>query len=633
MCGIVGKVNFDAEQPVDPCQIRQMAESLRHRGPDDEGVWTEANVGLGHRRLSIIDLSADGRNPMCNEDGSVWIVFNGEIYNFLEIRPKLEAAGHRFRSRTDTEVILHLYEECGPDCVKRLRGMFAFAIWDSRLRQLLLARDRLGVKPLFYSLTPRGLLFGSEIKAILGSSEIQPAPDLVSIHQFLLWQCIPSPRTGFREISKLPPASILTWQQGKDLRIQKYWVPDFSRQINASEQELTEEVREMVQKATELRLIADVPVGVFLSGGIDSACVLAAARRSVCGKIQTFSVAFGPKEFDESPYARRLAQHFETDHHELKVTPEAIQLLPKIAALFDEPFADSSAIPTYYLAEYTSRHVKVALSGDGGDEAFGGYQRYLALKGFELLSRFPGSHWLPAFRALLPDWPVGRSRQRYVRELLEIVNRPPREQYRAIFLAMMDSEAWRTLYTDSFRNALDHLDGGNFLYGWDESRAPDNLTRAMAADTLSYIPADLNVKVDICSMASSLEVRSPFLDHELVEFCARIPTRFKIHYAKQKCILKSAFAKELPSQILKRGKAGFAIPISEWFRNELRDFARDTLLSAENRLGEMFRVEKLKTMLDEHAAGKRNWHHQLWRLLILATWFHAHSATGQKRIA
>jgi asparagine synthase (glutamine-hydrolysing) len=361
--------------------------------------------------------------------------------------------------------------------------------------------------------------------------------------------------------------------------------------------------------------------------------VLAAARKRVPGKIQTFSVAFGPKEFDESPYARRLAQHFGTDHHELKVTPEAIQLLPRIAALFDEPFADSSAIPTYYLAEYTSRHVKVALSGDGGDEAFGGYQRYLALKGFELLSRFPGSHWLPAFRALLPDRPVGRSRQRYLRELLKIVNYPPREQYRAIFLAMMDSKAWRTLYSDSFRNALDPADGGNFLYGWDESRAPDNLARAMAADTLSYIPEDLNVKVDICSMASSLEVRSPFLDHELVEFCASIPTRFKIHYAKQKYILKSAFAKELPSQILKRGKAGFAIPISEWFRNELRDFARDTLLSAENRLGEMFRVEKLKMMLDEHVAGKRNWHHQLWRLLILATWFHAHSAPGQKRIA
>jgi asparagine synthase (glutamine-hydrolysing) len=623
MCGIVGKINFDSTEAVHCEQIERMAASVRHRGPDDNGVWVSGNVGLGHQRLSIIDLSRSGRNPMCNEDQTIWIVFNGEVYNFQQLRPSLEARGHQFKSRTDTEVVLHAYEEYGVECVRHFRGMFAFAIWDGRLRRLLLARDRLGVKPLFHTVTASGILFGSEIKAILAAGEVDGQPDPIAIHQFLMLQCIPSPRTAFEEIKKLPPASILVWQPGSAPRIEKYWTPDYSRPSHGNKHEVVRQARNIVQEATEIRLIADVPVGLFLSGGIDSACVLAAARKAISGKIQTFSVAFGHRDFDESRYARLLAKHFETDHHELEVTPDAVQALPQIAGLFDEPFADSSAIPTYYLCKYTSQHVKVALSGDGGDEAFGGYQRYLALKSLRALSRIPGSRFFSAVAPFVPQRTLGRSRQRYLHELLALVDRGPKEQYRAIFLAMMDEPRWAGLYNDSFRASINGADLGTFMLGWELPSVPDDLTRAMASDTLSYIPDDLNVKVDICSMAVSLEVRSPFLDHQVVEFCATIPSNLKIRGTKQKYILKEAFKDELPVEILKRGKMGFGVPIREWMRNELRDFVRDSLLSSHSRIGDFFQRDEIARILDEHIQGKRNWHTQLWYLLILENWLQA----------
>ncbi|HYM79476.1 MAG TPA: asparagine synthase (glutamine-hydrolyzing) [Candidatus Dormibacteraeota bacterium] len=632
MCGIVGKVNFDPEQPVDAHQVRRMTDSLRHRGPDDSGIWTNGNVGLGHRRLSIIDLSPNGRNPMCNEDETVWIVFNGEIYNFQELRPGLEAAGHGFKSRTDTEVILHLYEELGPMCVKELRGMFAFAIWDSRSRTLLLARDRMGVKPLHYSVTRSGLLFGSEIKALLAAGDIDAEPDLGSLHQFLLWQCIPSPRTGFREISKLPPASILTWQPGKDVSIQKYWVPDYSDPIPAAANEVAEQVRSLVQEATRLRLIADVPVGIFLSGGIDSACVLAAARKANAGKIQTFSVTFGHDDFDESKYARLLASHFETEHHEFHVTPKVMDLLPEMADLFDEPFADPAAIPTYYLSQLTREHVKVALGGDGGDEAFAGYQRYLALKVLGWLSRIPGAAMLGSLRALLPYSAGERSKRRYIKEILLLLDRTPVQQYRAMLLGMRDEEQWHSFYTDEFREALNGSAGApGFLQGWDLPSVPNDLAGATASDTLGYIPECLNVKVDIASMACGLEVRSPFLDHKLVEFSARIPSRLKIKGLRQKHILKHAFRKELPEVILKRGKAGFGMPLATWLRGELRGSTEETLLAHDSCIRGFLRPDQIRIMLSEHAAGKRNWHVQLWRLLVLENWLKANTARARTR--
>jgi asparagine synthase (glutamine-hydrolysing) len=633
MCGIVGKIHHDPGRPVDWSQIEQMAQSVGHRGPDDQGVWVEGNVGLGHRRLSIIDLSVNGRNPMCNEDGSTWIVFNGEVYNFQELRRELEGRGHRFKSRTDTEVVLHGYEEWGAECVQRFRGMFAFAIWNSETRELLLARDRLGVKPLFYSMTGNGLLFGSELKAILASGEVETTPDFGSIHQFLLWQCIPSPRTCFEQIKKLPPACVLRYREGAEPEVRRYWRPDYGQPFEADEEKLTEQVRRVVQEATERRLIADVPIGIFLSGGIDSACVLASARRAMAGPIDTFSVGFGSEAFDESSYARLLALHFDTRHHEIRITPDAIELLPRMASLFDEPFADSSAIPTYYLCKYTSEFVKVALSGDGGDEAFGGYQRYLALKGFRFLSRFPMSRWLPLLHPLFPHRAVGRSQQRYIRDLLGITTLDSREQYRAIFLGLMNEERWKPIYSQSFRELLNGTGAGTFLFGWDECSAPDDVTRAMAGDTLSYIPEDLNVKVDISSMACGLEVRSPFLDHSLVEFSARIPSSLKIRGLKQKYILKKAFRDELPTEILRRKKAGFAVPISEWFRKELKDYTRDVLLSPDAQIAEIFSTKKVQLILEEHASGARNWHAQIWPMLVLENWFQAQTSRVQCYVA
>lgn len=630
MCGIVGKINFASECAVDAGQIWRMAEAIRHRGPDDDGVWTGDGVGLGHRRLSIIDLSPSGRNPMCNEDGTVWIVFNGEIYNFLELRPRLEAAGHKFKSLTDTEVILHLYEEHGAACVEYLRGMFAFAIWDRRARQLLLARDRMGVKPLHYSVTASGLLFASEIKALLASGEISSAPDPAALHQFLLWQSVPSPATAFRAVRKLPPASTLTWRPGEEPQIRRYWDLDCSDPIKTEPGELSLQLKALVSESTRMRLVADVPVGIFLSGGLDSACVLAAARQENQDKLKTFSVTFGSKTFDESDYARLLARHFKTEHHEFHVTPKVLELLPEMAALFDEPFADVAAIPTYYLSRLTREHVTVALGGDGGDEALGGYQRYLALKVLGRLARVPGGKWLKQLRPLLPYASTERSRVRYLRELLGIVDRSPREQYRAVLVGMINEEQWKSLYSDGFRKSVGEADDQPFLAGWDDAHAPNDLARAMASDTLGYIPECLNVKVDICSMASGLEVRSPFLDHKLVEFCARIPTSLKIRGLNQKYLLKQAYKSDLPAEIVGRSKAGFSLPIADWFRGELRDLAHDTLLGPQSRIREWFDPVKIKMMLMEHATRKHNWHIQLWRLLVLEYWF---AQTGLARLS
>ena len=619
MCGIVGKLNFDRHQPVNPAQMREMSDSIRHRGPDDEGIWTSGRVGLAHRRLSIIDLSPAGRNPMCNEDGTVWIVFNGEIYNFQDLRKELIRKDHIFKSRTDTEVILHLYEEEGVDCVKRLAGMFAFALWDERAQKLLLARDRLGKKPLYYSVNDSRLLFGSEIKAVLHSGEVDTTPNLDGLHQFLVWQCIPSPHTAFSEINKLPPAALLVWEEGAGVQIKKYWCLDYGRTLKDEERGIAEEVKRLTAEATRVRLIADVPVGLFLSGGVDSACVLAAAREANSGPIKTFSVSFGEPEFDESRYARLLSKRFSTEHHEFRASPKIIDLVPRMAELFDEPFADPSAVPTYYLSKLTREHVKVALSGDGGDEAFGGYQRYLAIKSLRLAGRLPGAKNLAKLKSLVPYSSSRRSKLRYLRESLSLLGRTPERQYRAAFLGMMEAEQWHDLYTAEFRASLSGASSDGLVI-WDGHGESDDLARAMASDTVRYIPECLNVKVDISSMACGLEVRSPFLDHRLVEFCARIPSAMKISGLKQKAILKHAFSLDLPKEILHREKSGFTVPLSKWFRHELRDFAHESLLATSSEIRRLVSQGKLASMLQEHCAGARNWHVQLWRLLILENW-------------
>ena len=628
MCGIVGKLNFDPAYPVAPETVARMAATLRHRGPDDDGSYVCGNVGLGHRRLSIIDLSERGRNPMCNEDGSIWIVFNGEIYNFLELRPHLEERGHQFRSNTDTEVILHLYEECGSAFVEQLRGMFALAIWDSRRAQLTLARDRLGVKPLHYAITANSLLFGSEIKAILASGEADLQIDEQAVHAFMLWQCIPSPRTVFHGIRKLPPASLLTWSPGNEPRIKQYWHLEYGDPLPQPEEEIADELRAMVLEATRIRLISDVPLGLFLSGGIDSSIVLAAMRQLSSGKIKTFSVSFGHEGFDESSYARRLAQQFETEHHEFRVTPNAFECVQQMPAMFDEPFADVASIPTFYLSKLTRQHVTVAHSGDGGDENFGGYDRYRALKVLGDISRIPGHGAWRSLATLLPYSATERSKLRYLKSLLPLTGIDARTQYATMCLGMFTERDLLSLYTEPFAALLKGNDATDrFMAGWNTPGAPDNLSRAMACDIVSYIPECLNPKVDIASMAASLEVRSPFLDHKLIEFSARIPTRLKLKGWQQKYILKRAFQSDLPEYILNRQKAGFGMPLAEWFRGELKQLVFDTLLSTRSSIRNIFNLDRVRSMLQEHAAGQHNWHIQLWRLLVLETWFQSRIPT------
>jgi asparagine synthase (glutamine-hydrolysing) len=428
----------------------------------------------------------------------------------------------------------------------------------------------------------------------------------------------------------LPPASILTWQPGEEIRIQKYWDLDCREPMPAKASALSEQARGLVQEATRLRLMADVPVGLFLSGGLDSACVLAATRQETSGKIRSFSVTFGDQKYDESRYARLLARRFETEHHEFRVTPNVMELLPEMAALFDEPFADESAIPTYYLARLTREHVKVALSGDGGDEAFAGYQRYLVLKVLGWLARVPGAAQLSALRKLLPYSSTSRSKLRYGKELLSLVGRAPVEQYRAMFLGMLDEEQWMAGYTDDFREGVEKsAETEGFLQGWGLPSMPDDLARATASDTLGYIPECLNVKVDMASMACGLEVRSPFLDHKLVEFCARVPSGLKIRNTAQKYILKRAFHDELPAEILEREKTGFGMPLAEWLRHDLRGLAEETLLSPNSCIRSLFRTERIRMMLDEHGARKRNWQVQVWRLLVLENWMKANSTRGR----
>jgi asparagine synthase (glutamine-hydrolysing) len=502
--------------------------------------------------------------------------------------------------------------------------MFAFAIWDERRRTLMLARDRLGKKPLYYSLNQSRLLFGSELKALVRSGELEAKPDLESLHRFLMWQCIPSPRTAFCDVRKLPPASRLIWRQGQDVQIEQYWKLSYADPLSASEAEIAERVRDLTVETTRVRLMADVPVGLFLSGGIDSACVLAAARQTHTGRIRTFSVSFGEQQFDESKYARLLAKHFATEHHEFHASPKIVDLLPRMAELFDEPFADPSAIPTYYLARLTREHVKVALSGDGGDEAFGGYQRYLAMKMLRRVERVPGARHLVKLSPFLPYSTARRSKTRYLRELLPLVGRAPEQQYKAMFLGMMGADRWRELYTPDFRAALNGSSGDDFIQ-WNGHGEADDLSCAMASDTLRYIPECLNVKVDMSSMACALEVRSPFLDYRLVEFSARIPSSMKIKGRTQKAILKRAFEQQLPKEILEREKSGFTVPLSSWLRRELHDFARSALLSPSSAIAGVVSREQIALMLDQHGAGKRNWHVQLWRLLVLENWLQATS--------
>ena len=623
MCGIAGVIYADADQPADPGVLRAMGAAIAHRGPDAEGFWLEPGLGLVHRRLSIIDL-AGGDQPIGNEDGSVQVVFNGEIYNFEALRVELEDLGHRFRTRSDTEVLVHLYEERGDRLVDRLRGMFAFAIWDARRRILLLARDRLGIKPLYVYRDAEKLVFGSELKAILAHPGVAREVDPAALEDYLAFGMIPGGRSIFRGVEKLPPAHVLTASAG-DLGAgpRRYWRLRLEPDDRPSADEWQEAIRAKLEEAVRLHLIADVPVGAFLSGGIDSSIVVATAAGAAGGPIESFSIGFREASFSELPYARQVAEQYGTRHSEEIVTPDAVDLIDDLVHHYDEPFADSSAIPTYLVARLAARRVKVVLSGDGGDEAFGGYSRYA----HDLVEA--------AVRRRLPSWlrrmalgPLGRAWPK-----ADWLPRPLRAKTLLTNLALDDRRAYAntlSLCRPPHRRRLMAPDLAATLNGhcperivWESyATAPpgDALGGMIAADVGTFLPDDYLVKVDRASMAHGLEVRPPMLDHELLELAGRIPSGWKVRGGSTKWILKRAYRRELPDSILDRPKRGFEIPIDDWMRGPLRPTFEAAVLDPRGRIAGLVDQAEARRIFRDHQAGRARHGNLLWSLLVLSRW-------------
>ena len=619
MCGIAGRVNFRSQAPVDPGVVGQMCDLLAHRGPDGHGTYCDTGVGLGHRRLAIIDLSPLGHQPMSTEDGQVTITYNGEIYNFLELRRELESRGHRFRSQSDTEVILAAYREFDLSCLDRLAGMFAFAIWDAPRRRLFLARDRLGKKPLFYRLDEDGIAFASEPKAFLAEPTFRPEVHLPAISLYLGLQYVPSPRSAFRGVEKLAPAHMLVVENGS-IKVQRYWRLSYARKARLSEPEALEGLASHLRRAVAARLISDVPLGAFLSGGIDSGLVVSYMAECLDTPVRTFTIGFLEQEHNELPAARLVAEQYGTDHREFVVRPSAIDLLPHLVWHYNEPYADSSALPTFCLAELTRRYVTVALNGDAGDENFAGYDRYLASMLSTKLETMPrglrraAAALTTRFERVSPHPQVRRAR-RFAARLAE-----PMEQRYAAWVMHFDTERKARLCTPEFQAAATDDAVDLIEQAFAASDAEHRLERTLDVDVNTYLPDDLLVKVDIATMAHGLEGRSPFLDHRLMEFAASLPPNLKLRGTQKKYLLKRLAADRLPPALLKLPKKGFGVPIDHWFRGELRQFARDVLLDERARTRGYFEMAAVEQLLREHASGQANWHFQIWNLMMLELW-------------
>nr|WP_276279667.1 asparagine synthase (glutamine-hydrolyzing) [Halorussus sp. DT72] len=590
-----------------------MNECMDHRGPDAEGVYASGPALLAHRRLSILDLSEAGRQPMANGDGTVHIVFNGEIYNYKELRDRVD--DYSFRSETDTEVLLHLYEEYGTDCLQYLRGMFAFAIWDERAERLFLARDRLGQKPLFYRDTDDGFWFASSIKAILADDDVSARPDHDAIRSYLNYQYVPTPKTGFRGIERLAPGEYAVVSEGGTTR-DRYWSLSYRNQSSKSPSRLADELRDRLREATRLRMRSDVPVGVFLSGGIDSSVVAALMDDVADDPIGTYSIGFDKEAYDELEFAREVADAYGTDHHEYEVTPDSMDVLPEIIDQYEMPFGDPSALPTYYVSQVASEDITVALTGDAGDENFAGYDRYTWDRVVSLARQIPRPvRRLGAKTLRSMPRPVREQRHAHLaRRTLEIANGDPVEQY-SRFICHATGEQLERVWDGPVPD--DEL--AQLRDAFARSDGPTRLDRVTHVDLQTYLPDDLLVKVDRASMAHSLEVRSPFLDHEVVEFAARIPSKYKWRRGEGKWILKRAFEDLLPEKVLTRSKQGFGVPINEWFRGELREFARDNLDSLGARPA--FDPDGLRVTLDEHVRGSEDHGYRLWDLVMLEQWY------------
>lgn len=619
MCGIAGKFNLDG-RPADKGLVTQMARLLTHRGPDDEGVYASGPVGLANRRLSIIDLGT-GKQPIANEDGTVWVVLNGEIYNFVELRSLLEGKGHRFKTRTDTEVIVHLYEEHGVGLLEHLRGMFAFALWDESRRRLLLARDRLGEKPLFYAFVPgKSLLFASELKSLLVDRELALSLNPVAVDQYLSFLFIPTPASIFKEVSKLPPAHYLLCTE-KGMSVREYWdvpLPPEGDGDSVDEARL----RDCLKEAVQIQLRSDVPVGAFLSGGIDSTTVVDAMVESLGPGIVTCSVGFAEAGYSELSYASIVAQHLGSQHRECTVDPPDPAMIERLCQHFDEPFADSSAVPTWAVSELARQRVKVALSGDGGDELFGGYSRHtIEMWEHNMREYGPWASWAIAqFAGALPMGFRGRN------TLLRLAVPPDQACALKFQFASGADEFKAGIYSRPFQDEMakgDTLEP--FRRVFQRASSADPINRILYVDLKTSLADDMLVKVDRMSMAHGLEVRAPYLDHRLVELVARLPGSAKVPGPATKPLLRSILNGRVPHSAWDRPKHGFTAPVGAWLRTGLRTYVEEMLFSPSSLGAQLFDKKGLRRLWEEHLAGRKNSDHELWMLLMLEVWHRGHA--------
>jgi asparagine synthase (glutamine-hydrolysing) len=630
MCGICGYITTK-DINIASHVLDEMTDALSHRGPDDRGVYAARskagiNIGLGHRRLSIIDLSQNARQPMSNEDGSVWLVFNGEIYNFRDLKPQLLEKGHKFKSAGDTEVIIHLYEEYGEECLKFINGMFAFALWDSRHNILFAARDRIGEKPFYYTDCNGTFVFASELKSIVKYPYFNKELDYVGLSKYLAYEYIPAPLTIFKGVRKLPAGSFLKWQGGI-IEVKKYWDLDLSKSekgFSLSESESLNKLRALLLKSVERRLISDVPLGLFLSGGIDSSIVLSLmAEFMECHKIKTFTIGFEDKSFDESGYARDLAHLFGTEHKErIFTSADLLEHIPMISQIMDEPLADASIVPTYLLSRFTRQHVKVALGGDGGDELFAGYPTFQADKFIDLLAGLPifAKKSLLAILEKSLSVSFGNiSLDFKIKQLMRGSFYPPLTRH-FVWIGSFTPEMQSCLLKEPLLKTAENIYSDISQLSIQTASARKRFNSLLYLYTKLYLQNDILTKVDTASMANSLEVRAPYLDTELLNFVETIPYNFKIRLFKTKYILKKAFIHKLPRHILKRPKKGFGIPIAIWLRSELKVYLRDCLSHDALRKTGVFNPKFVDTLIDEHLSAKRDNRKLLWTLLVFQQW-------------
>jgi asparagine synthase (glutamine-hydrolysing) len=619
MCGFVGI--FDPLGRREPARdlVRRMTAALAHRGPDGDGFHFEAGLALGHRRLAIIDLPG-GKQPIYNEDGSIAVVYNGEIYNYRELRRELSDLGHRFATASDTEVIVHAWEEWGEDCLNRFAGMFAFALWDREKETLLLARDRLGKKPLYYAVLDDGwLIFASELKSLLLHPGFRRAVEPTAVENYFTYGYVPDPQTIFKTAFKLEPASLLTWRRGEELQQRPYWRLAMTEDLRGRPQDLQAELLERLAAAVGARLAADVPLGAFLSGGVDSGGVVALMAEQAAAKVDAFTVSFNDPRWDETPYAASVAARYGAHHKVETVAPQPDDCLKQMVDIFDEPFADSSALPTFRISAFARRHVTVALSGDGGDELFGGYRRYLWHVNEERVRRaLPTGARRRLFGALAAFYPRldWAPRALRARTTLHELSLDSLEGYKNNVAYLSDATR-RGLYGESFRRELQGYDGQEVLRRhMPACEGVHPLLQAQYLDIKTYLPGDILVKVDRASMANSLEVRVPLLDHTLVEWAARLPAGLKLHGREGKWLLKRALAPKLPAELLQRRKQGFSVPLADWLRGPLRAEVRQLLTGEVLGDSGILSMAAVRRLLEEHETGRRDNSTALWSLVV-----------------